>query len=129
MTVQIDMSAPLQGPETPGDDAPAPDPGPRWRRALARLRPSRRRSRFVLEVETDRGWQPVTLFRRPDEARAQLLPVAGMMPHLRLRVSKDFSPEVARIERHRLIALTIKIVSLGLVAALFLVLFMAWLMG
>ena len=130
MTVQIEMSGPLTEPEPPSDDAPTPDGRARWRRAAARLRPSRRRrSRFILEVETEHGWRPVTLFRRPDEARSQLAPIAGMMPHLRLRVSKDFGPEIDRIERHRAIALTVKIVSLGSVAALCVILFMAWLMG
>jgi hypothetical protein len=144
MTVQVDMSASLQGPEPPGDDPSAGKATPprtppaarprndrsRWRRLAARLRsPRRRRSRFILEVETEHGWRPVTLFRRPDEARSQLAPVSGMMPHLRLRVSKDFGPEVARIERHRAIALAVKIVSLGVVAALFVILFMAWLTG
>lgn len=127
---QAIMNAAASDPERPAEAGPA-RPG---RSPLLTLRKRfraarRRRSRFILEVETDRGWQPVTLFRRPDEARAQLKPVAGMMPHLRLRVSKDFTPEIARIERHRLIALTVKIVCLGLSIALFSILFMAWLMG
>jgi len=121
-----------------GADAPLTSPpedrraGPFWRRPLDRLlaaRRRRRRSTFILEVETDTGWRRVTLFRRPDEARAQLQPVAGMMPHLRLRVSKERTGEIVALKRYQVIALIGKIVCLGLVAALGLVLAVAWITG
>lgn len=85
----------------------------------------KRKNRFFLEVRTDQGWRQVSTFDRSDQARANLGQVGTMMPHLLLRVSKDFRSQFKAIAAARLRAAVGKYVAVCITIAILVALVLA----